>query len=136
MTPTPQDRVPGVVDLVAIAQACAPIVEWYDAFLVDGAAALARQALARLDHDLARLRSLPRCSGKLGRAISVVANGPAAAGGHRTLAALETLRTTLALSGAHQDPPAPPALPAPPLLAEAPMQLSFGELESDDDPAP
>ena len=122
MAPDKRRHDPGVVDLVAIAQACAPIVRWYDGFLAGAERALAPQALARLDRDLTHLRSLPCCGGHLGRAIAVVASGAAAAGSERTLAAIETLRTTLGIRSAGDHPP---LLLAPPTVGEAPVQLGL-----------
>ncbi|MGI8711555.1 MAG: hypothetical protein ACR2LA_11245, partial [Acidimicrobiales bacterium] len=57
-----------VVDLVAIAQACQPVIAWYDDFLARPQAGLAAKRLARLDIALTALRSLPRCGGRIGRA--------------------------------------------------------------------
>lgn len=105
-----------VVDLVAIAQACQPVIAWYDDFLARPQAGLAPKRLARLDIALTALRSLPRCGGRIGRAMAVVAGGGAAASTERTLAALETLRTTLSMCPASArvasagTPPAPPAV--------------------------
>jgi hypothetical protein len=133
MAPEKRRQDPGVVDLVAIAQACAPIVTWYDGFLAGAERALAPQALARLDRDLKHLRSLPCCGGQLGRAMAVVANGTAAAGSERTLAAIETLRTTLPVGSADNHPP---VSLAPPTVAEAPEQLGLPGFAVDDEPRP
>ncbi len=130
MAPAERPPDPGVVDLVAIAQACAPIVTWYDGFLAGAERALAPQALARLDRDLTHLRSLPCCGGQLGRAIAVVASGAAAAGSERTLAAIETLRATLAIGSAGGCRPSPPA---PPAVAEAPLQLALPGFDLNDE---
>jgi hypothetical protein len=105
-----------VIDLVAIAQACQPVIAWYDDFLARPQAGLAAKRLARLDIALTALRSLPRCGGRIGRAMAVVASGGAASSTERTLAALETLRTTLSMCPASArvasagTPPAPPAV--------------------------
>ena len=133
MAPDKRRHGPGVVDLVAIAQACAPIVTWYDGFLAGAEQALAPQALARLDQDLTRLRSLPSCGGQLGRAIAVVASGAAAAGSERTLAAIEILRTTLAVGSAdhHRS-----VSPHPATVADAPLQLGLPGFDLDDDHRP
>ncbi len=117
-----------MVDLVAIAQACAPIVTWYDGFLAGAERALAPQALARLDQDLTHLRSLPCCGGQLGRAIAVVASGAAAAGSECTLAAIETLRTTLAVGSADNHRCVSPPRPT---VADAPLQLALPGFDLD-----
>lgn len=103
-----------VVDLVAIAEACRPVIAWYDDFLARPQLGLGPRALARLDVALADLRSLPHCGGRIGQAIAVVANGGAACSTERTLAALDTLRTTLAMCSARPWSPTPmPALRGP-----------------------
>jgi hypothetical protein len=86
-----------VVDLVAIAEACRPVIAWYDDFLARPQVGLAPPALARLDVALANLRSLPHCCGRIGQAIAVVASGGGASSTQHTLAALETLRSTLGI---------------------------------------
>jgi hypothetical protein len=135
MAPEKHRRDPGVVDLVAIAQACAPIVTWYDGFLAGAERALTPQALARLNQDLTHLRSLPCCGGQLGRAIAVVASGAAAAGSDRTMAALEVLRTTLAVGSADNHQSVSP--PRSPTVTDAPLQPALPGFDLDDttDPA-
>ena len=121
-----------VVDLVAIAEACRPVIAWYDDFLARPQLGLASPALARLDVALADLRSLPHCGGRIGQAIAVVASGGAACSTERTLAALETLRTTLAMCSARPTipPPSPPtAAPSGPIV-----QPALPGLEGPDDP--
>jgi hypothetical protein len=133
MAPETRRQGPAVVALVAIAQACAPIVTWYDGFLAGAERALAPQALARLDRDLKQLRSLPCCGGQLGRAIAVVASGAAAAGSQRTLAAIETLRTTLPVGSAdHYRSVSPPPL----AVTAAPLQCALPGFDLDDDHRP
>ncbi len=102
-----------VVDLVAIAEACRPVIAWYDDFLARPQLGLAPPALARLDVALADLRSLPHCGGRIGQAIAVVASGGAACSTERTLAALDTLRTTLAMCPTRPRIASPPPSPAP-----------------------
>lgn len=97
-----------VVDLVAIAEACQPVIAWYDDFLARPQLGLAPPALARLDVALAALRSLPHCGGRIGQAIAVVASGGAACSTERTLVALERLRTTLAVCSPRPNIPPPP----------------------------
>ena len=118
-----------VVDLVAIAEACRPVIVWYDDSLARPQLGLAPPALARLDVALANLRSLPHCGGRIGQAIAVVASGGAACSTERTLAALETLRTTLAMCSPR--PRTPP--PSPPRSGPI-VQPALPGLEGPDDP--
>ncbi len=113
MTTTRPQPGAGVVDLVAIAEACRPIIAWYDDLLARPQLGLAPPALARLDDALADLRSLPHCGGRIGQAIAVVASGGAACSTECTLAALETLRTTLAMCSVRPRIPPPSPSPAP-----------------------
>ncbi|HEV2070224.1 MAG TPA: hypothetical protein VGR26_10555 [Acidimicrobiales bacterium] len=118
-----------VVDLVAIAEACRPVIVWYDDFLARPQLGLAPPALARLDVALADLRSLPHCGGRIGEAIAVVASGGAACSTERTLAALETLRTTLAMCSPRPRTPPPSPAPSGPIV-----QPALPGLEGPDDP--
>ena len=114
-----------VVDLVAIAETCRPVIAWYDDFLARPQLGLAPPALARLDIALADLRSLPHCGGRIGQALAVVASGGAACSTERTLAALETLRTTLALCS--------PRVAAPPPSSGPIVQLALPGFEGPGD---
>ncbi|MBW3643557.1 MAG: hypothetical protein KY447_11650, partial [Actinobacteria bacterium] len=115
---TTAHRKPGteVVDLVAIAEACRPVIGWYDDFLARPQLGLTPPALARLDIALADLRSLPHCGGRIGQAIAVVASGGAACSTEETLAALETLRTTLAMCSPLPRVPAAPTTGSGPIV--------------------
>ena len=118
-----------VVDLVAIAEACRPVIAWYDDFLARPQLGLAPPALARLDLALADLRSLPRCGGRIGQAIAVVASGGSASSTEHTLAALETLRTTLGIYRRGPRLSSPPTW-APP--ARFTVQLTLPGLDADE----
>ena len=117
-----------IVDLVAIAEACRPVLAWYDDFLARPQLGLATPALARLDVALAELRSLPHCGGRIGQAIAVVASGGATCSTDRTLAALETLRTTLAMCPTR-------ITSSPPSLSGSPVQLALPGFENPGDTA-
>jgi hypothetical protein len=93
---------PAPVDLGALRCAAAPVVAWYEQFLAGQP-----MPLADLDHALTGLRALPPISGRLGRALAVVAAGGRDATTEETIAALEFLRHSAGLR--HVPPPAPPA---------------------------
>lgn len=88
------------VDLLTLRAACAPIIDCYERFISDGDV-----DVHELDEALAPLRRLPGISGRLGRAIALVAYGGAALSTEDTIEALELLRTTAGL----RTPP-PPSL--------------------------
>ncbi|HSH58267.1 MAG TPA: hypothetical protein VK988_01245 [Acidimicrobiales bacterium] len=127
--PVPPD--PQVVDLVAIGHASAPVIEYYDAMRVaaERGEPLDDETKAHLGEALERLRRLPRCGGRLGRAIAVVASGGSDFSVGDTIAALELLRGTLDRRGRLR-----PSLTQPPALAlvgEAPVQLGLPGFEGD-----
>ena len=93
---------PAPVDLAALRRAAAPVVAWYERFLAGQP-----MPLADLDHALTGLRTLPPVSGRLGRALAVVAAGGRDATTEETIAALEFLRHSAGLR--HVPPPPAPA---------------------------
>lgn len=75
------------VYLDALRQAAGPVIAWYEHFLAGQP-----MPLASLDLALTRLRALPPVSGRLGRAMALVATGGHQATTEETIAALELLR--------------------------------------------
>ncbi len=80
------------VDLMTLRSACAPVIDCYERFLLDG-----HLDVYELDDALAPLRQLPRIPGRLGCAIALVASGGGAFSTEDTIQALELLRTTTGL---------------------------------------
>ncbi|MGI8709686.1 MAG: hypothetical protein ACR2LA_01640 [Acidimicrobiales bacterium] len=134
MTPSlPAQPEPQVVDLVAIGHASAPVIECYDAMrvAVERGEPLDDNTKAHLRAALERLRRLPRCGGRLGRAIAVVSSGGIDFSVGDTVAALELLRATLERRGRLRAPPTQPSPLA--LLGKAPVQLGLPGFEGDTD---
>jgi hypothetical protein len=121
-----------VVDLVAIADACAPAVACYDEIwaCAERGDRPDPQTKDRLHDALRLLRGLPRCGGRLGRAITVVANGGVGSSVDETLAALEMLRATLGLRPGASRPV--PTLPSLRLVGNRPVQLGLPGFEVED----
>ena len=93
------------VDLDALRRAAAPVIAWYEQLLAGEP-----MPLASLDRALGALRTLPPVSGRLGRAMALVATGGRQATTEETIAALELLRHTAGLR--HMPvPPAPDSSP-------------------------
>ena len=90
------------VDLDVLRRAAGPVIAWYERFL-----AREPMPLSSLDRALGGLRALPPVSGRLGRAMALVATGGRQATTEETIAALELLRCSTGLRHA------PPPLPAP-----------------------
>ncbi len=93
------------VDLDALRRAAGPVIAWYERFLAGEP-----MPLAALDRALGGLRSLPPVSGRLGRAMALVATGGRQSTTEETIAALELLRRSTGLR--HLPPPPPPPAPA------------------------
>jgi len=110
MTP-PSDDSP--VDLAALRAAAAPVVAWYEQLLAG-----VPMPVADLDVALAGIRALPPVSGRLGRALALVATGGREGTSDETLAAFELLRGSAGLRWA---PPAP-APPPPGADAKTPRR--------------
>jgi len=100
MTPPSDD---GPVDLAALRAATAPVVAWYEQLLSG-----APMPVADLDVALAGIRALPPVSGRLGRALALVATGGREATSDETLAAFELLRCSAGLRWAPPVPASPP----------------------------
>jgi hypothetical protein len=94
------------VDLDALRRAAGPVIAWYERFLAGEP-----MPLAALDRALGGLRSLPPVSGRLGRAMALVATGGRQATTEETLAALELLRCSTGLRHLPPPPPAPALTP-------------------------
>jgi hypothetical protein len=92
----PDDR---PVDLDVLRRAAGPVIAWYERFLAGEP-----MPLASLDRALGGLRALPLVSGRLGRAMALVATGGRQATTEETIAALELLRCSTGLR--HVPPPA------------------------------
>lgn len=118
---------------MAIDHASAPVIECYDAMRVaaERGEPLDDKTKADLRAALERLRRLPRCGGRLGRAIAVVASGGIDFSVGDTIAALELLRATLNRRGRLRPSPTQP--PPLALVGEAPVQLGFPGFEGDSD---
>ncbi len=116
---------------MAIGHASAPVIECYDAMRVaaERGEPLDDETKTHLPVALERLRRLPRCGGRLGHAIAVVASGGIDFSVGDTLAALELLRATLERRGRLRVSPAQP--PALALVGEAPVQLGLPGFEGD-----
>lgn len=80
------------VDLDALRRAAAPVIAWYEQLLAGEP-----MPLASLDRALGALRTLPPVSGRLGRAMALVATGGRQATTEETIAALELLRCSTGL---------------------------------------
>ena len=92
------------VDLDVLRRAAGPVIAWYEQFL-----AREPMPLSSLDRALGGLRALPPVSGRLGRAMALVATGGRQATTEETIAALELLRCSTGLRHAAQPPtPAQP----------------------------
>lgn len=130
MTPERSPSEPDVVDLVAIAEACAPAVAYYDEIraCAESGDRPDPHTKARLHEALCLLRSLPRCGGRLERAIAVVASGGVGSPVGDTLHALEMLRATL---GLRPHVPCTPPTQGLTLVGKAPVQLRLLDLEAD-----
>lgn len=76
-----------MVDLVAVREACAPVVQWYEQFLSEG-----HGELDELEDALAALRRLPRLGGRLGRAVTTLASGVADASSSSVLDAFRQVQ--------------------------------------------
>ena len=100
------DRDNPPVDLDALRRAAGPVIAWYEEFLAGEP-----MPLASLDRALGGLRALPPVSGRLGRAMALVATGGRQATTEETIAALELLRCSTGLRHAPRPPSAPPQAP-------------------------
>ncbi|HEX2187002.1 MAG TPA: hypothetical protein VHN78_16015 [Chloroflexota bacterium] len=89
------------VDLDVLRRAAGPVIAWYERFL-----AREPMPLSSLDRALGGLRALPPVSGRLGRAMALVATGGRQATTEETIAALELLRSSTGLRHAPQPAPA------------------------------
>lgn len=85
------------VDLDVLRRAAGPVIAWYEQFL-----AREPMPLSSLDRALGALRALPPVSGRLGRAMALVASGGRQASTEETIAALELLRRSTGLRPAAQ----------------------------------
>ena len=94
------------VHLDALRRAAGPVIAWYEQFLAGEP-----MPLASLDRALGGLRALPPVSGRLGRAMALVATGGRQATTEETIAALELLRCSTGLRLAPSPPPAPAQAP-------------------------
>src|SRR5688500_17192117 len=95
-----------LVDLGALRRAAGPVIAWYERFLAGQP-----MPLAALDRALGGLRALPPVSGRLGRAVALVATGGRLATTEETIAALELLRRS---TGLRRLPPPAAAQPGKP----------------------
>jgi hypothetical protein len=94
------------VDLDALRRAAAPVIAWYEQLLAGEP-----MPLASLDRALGALRALPPVSGRLGRAMALVATGGRQATTEETIAALELLRCSTGLRRVPTPAPAEPSKP-------------------------
>ena len=92
------------VDLDALRRAAAPVIAWYEQLLAGEP-----MPLASLDRALGALRTLPPVSGRLGRAMALVATGGRQATTEETIAALELLRNSTGLRSVATPTPAEPS---------------------------
>ena len=92
------------VDLGALRAAAGPVIAWYEQLLAGRP-----MPVAELDEALVGIRALPPISGRLGKALALVASGGREATTEETVAALELLRHSAGL----RHVPLPVPSPAP-----------------------
>ena len=115
MDPTAPEPGPAdVVDLDALRAACGPVVVLYRRFLDGGGVEL---DVGELDQALASMRRLPPLSGRMGRALALVASGGAGASTEEVIAALDLLSAAPGLAGSGKGDP---GLPISPQLGQGP----------------
>ena len=96
LTPTPRPS--------TSTRCAAPVIAWYEQLLAGEP-----MPLASLDRALGALRALPPVSGRLGRAMALVATGGRQATTEETIAALELLRCSTGLRSVATPTPAEPS---------------------------
>ncbi len=105
MTTSGSDGPAPVVDLEDLRAACGPVVALYRRFLDSGGRQL---DMDELDDALAEMRRLPPISGRMGRALALVASGGAEATTEDVIAALDLLSDAPGLRPAIEAAAPPP----------------------------
>jgi hypothetical protein len=89
------------LELDALRRVAGPVIAWYEQFLAGEP-----MPLASLHRALGGIRAVPPVSGRLGRAMALVATGGRQATTEETIAALELLRCLTGLCCVAPQPPA------------------------------
>lgn len=102
------------VDLGALRAAAGPVIAWYEQLLAGRP-----MPVAELDQALVGIRALPPISGRLGKALALVASGGREATTEETVAALELLRHSAGLRHVRlPEPSSAPGTTPPPRPAK------------------